>query len=976
MEQFDIFSPKTILQGKFFLEASAGTGKTFAIEHIILRSILENRVTQINNVLAVTFTNAATNELRERIRTTLSQALQQIQECLIHNTPLIFPYLHDLNLEQSFVKIKGELANIDRIFVSTLHGFCHSILKKYFPDIHALNRSLTTTPLQDIQFHIQQYLAEDLWEEVLFPEQFLLLTSSKHSDSLYTQHLITSLLSSYNQETSCVLPTKQELEQLWKEYYQKYNDDSLPEHLDDLSDLTIPKSPQKFPFAEFWNKEIIQNTLQQHVKNYLKTKYSLWLSPDTYISVLDELLQSNRHQDVIDRIRSDFQLVLIDEFQDTDKKQWSIFSKLFNDDSFKGSFFLIGDPKQSIYEWRNADINTYLSAKHSFHGRIFNLSDNYRSTSQLLQAINTLFTQCPEIHRTHKGAIQYTPLYSKSKEHFQYEQCAPIHFCQYSSDEEIAHWISNEALLLNQTHGIPLGNMAVLVTDSNQATTFMPFCSIPTSFSSGPLKLNKTKTDLIVQTFLEACLYPERYDYIQKALISFLFGLSANDVTNEENKIKYFSLFFELNQHLLSHGLLPTFYLFISLHGKSLFATPIGSTLFFEIEQFCVYLEKLSKNPHQQLLHLQHLIETVDKDNSLFESYQTDDSNTLKVTTIHSSKGLEYDVVFCLGLDKATKNFGNDCKRKMYVACTRAKKLLYIPIRKEKSRFSSIFDRFCEACGQDRQSLINHLLLSHPENFSCSDANQMPSIAQTQHTSCTLHHPESFHLVPYPKRIVQSFSSLKASFESKSPQKEAVIASSNTSILPLGKHTGILIHKILQNVSPLFNKNKEAILPIIISFTNNTELEPYQEYIHDMLTTIFSTPLTFSSQTFCLKDIPYNNLVTETDFLLSEKDHLWQGTIDLFFEYKDRVYLIDWKTSFLGGNDEDYSKENMLAYIQNEFLDLQANIYLQAAQRFVDQFETSYEVEMAFLFLRGTYSTSKGFLLWDNNCRYDPFVIK
>lgn len=974
MKNFDIFSPQTHLQGKFFLEASAGTGKTFAIEHIVLRSILENRVNQIDNILAVTFTNAATNELRERIRSTLTQALHQIQNKLLHNETPSFAYLNNLEFQKSYVRIRGELANIDRITINTLHGFCHTILKKYFPDIHSLSRSLTTTPLQDIRIHIQQYLAKDLWTEVLYPEQFLLLTASKHSDSSYTQHLITTLLSSYNQDPAVILPSKEKLEKLWQAYYQSVDNKNLPLSLTDLNDTTIPKTPQIFPFSDFWNKEVIQNTLQQHLKNYLKTEYSLWLSPDTYISVLDELLQSNRHQDVIDRIRKDFQLVLIDEFQDTDKKQWSIFSKLFNHEQFSGSFFLIGDPKQSIYEWRNADINTYLSAKNSFKDHVYSLADNYRSTSQLLQGINTLFSQCNEIHKTDKGSIRYTPLQSKSKELFQYEDQKPIHFCYYSSDEEIAQWISSEALFLNQKQGIPLGQMAVLVTDSNQATTFMPFCSVPTLFSSGPLKLNKTKTDLLVITFLEACIYPERYDCIQKTLVSFLFGLSAQEVMKEENKIKYSGLFFDLNQHLLSFGVLATFYRLIFLQGEALFSTPIGSTLFFEIEQFCVYLEKISNNPQQQLLHLQHLIETVDKENSLFESYQTDDPNTLKVTTIHSSKGLEYDVVFCLGLDKATKNFGNDCKRKMYVACTRAKKLLYIPIRKEKSKYSSMFDRFCESCNHDRQSMISHLLLSYPESFSLSEASQ-PRFIETTKKQTELEAPVSFDLTAHPKRMVHSFSTLKASLETSSVN-EPLIINPSLQTLPLGKQTGIIIHKILQNITPIFNTSREGVFPIITSFTNKTELEPFQEYIYDLIIKIFSTPLAFSSQTFCLQDVPSNNIFTESEFLLSHQNKLWQGTIDLFFEYNGHFYLIDWKTSFLGQEDQDYSIDNMTTYIKNEYLDYQANIYLYASQQFLDQFESAYEVEMAFLFLRGAYTPTSGFLLFGKKSTLDPFAIK
>ena len=75
MSSFNILAKETILESRLFLEASAGTGKTFAIEHLVVRLLVETTAT-LEEILVVTFTRAATRELRERIRANLEKAIQ------------------------------------------------------------------------------------------------------------------------------------------------------------------------------------------------------------------------------------------------------------------------------------------------------------------------------------------------------------------------------------------------------------------------------------------------------------------------------------------------------------------------------------------------------------------------------------------------------------------------------------------------------------------------------------------------------------------------------------------------------------------------------------------------------------------------------------------------------------------------------------------------------------------------------------
>jgi exodeoxyribonuclease V beta subunit len=104
------------------------------------------------------------------------------------------------------------------------------------------------------------------------------------------------------------------------------------------------------------------------------------------------------------RITEQFPVALVDEFQDTSPDQYRIFDLLYRvaDNAPGLGLFLIGDPKQSIYGFRGADIHSYLSARRSTAGRHYKLGTNYRSSTALVEAVNQLFRYA-EGHGEHPG---------------------------------------------------------------------------------------------------------------------------------------------------------------------------------------------------------------------------------------------------------------------------------------------------------------------------------------------------------------------------------------------------------------------------------------------------------------------------------------------------------------------------------------------------------------------------------------------
>lgn len=106
-----------------------------------------------------------------------------------------------------------------------------------------------------------------------------------------------------------------------------------------------------------------------------------------------------------------YRLVLIDEFQDTDPVQTEIFERW--ERSGKTPLILVGDPKQSIYRFRGADLNAYVALRNRFPGEVRSLDENYRSSPQLLETINRLFGAHGNPFLT--PGIDYVPLKPRGK---------------------------------------------------------------------------------------------------------------------------------------------------------------------------------------------------------------------------------------------------------------------------------------------------------------------------------------------------------------------------------------------------------------------------------------------------------------------------------------------------------------------------------------------------------------------------------
>ncbi|MDD5461192.1 MAG: exodeoxyribonuclease V subunit beta [Methylococcales bacterium] len=154
-----------LLRGVNLIEASAGTGKTYAIAMLVLRFVVEQGLA-IDKALIVTFTKAATEELKDRIRSRLAEAKRALNGQTDKVDSSVIDWLNNLSIEPERVKQRLALAllNIDQAGIFTIHGFCQRVLRE-----HALESGqLFDAELTDDLAAIKQACADDFWRQQLY----------------------------------------------------------------------------------------------------------------------------------------------------------------------------------------------------------------------------------------------------------------------------------------------------------------------------------------------------------------------------------------------------------------------------------------------------------------------------------------------------------------------------------------------------------------------------------------------------------------------------------------------------------------------------------------------------------------------------------------------------------------------------------------------------------------------------------------
>jgi exodeoxyribonuclease V beta subunit len=441
MTAFDVNTSR--LDGLNLIEASAGTGKTYTLSALYLRLVLEYELS-VDQILVVTYTRAATEELRDRLRQKLVDARDELDS----SHPDQRKQFHRLNLAiQSF----------DEAAIYTIHGFCQRVLADF-----AFESGLPfELELVGDDVELLQAATDDFWRrhvvqaDVDFSAYLLACRESPESLLQSVRSLIgkpylqVQPLPNFDvkQATQQLDTGFNRVKQLWNEQQDqviaaltnkqllngnKYRSVSVEKwllqlmalvELDDVPMMLFKeferftpakledalKKDQVLPELSFWTacetlleqhqqflsvRELQLQQLRLDLLQYLtaelpeQKRQQQLQSYDDLLLNLDAALTGEQSEGLIEQLRLQYQAALIDEFQDTDPVQYASFSRIYANTGFPT--FFVGDPKQAIYSFRGADIFTYLNAKTAAEHE-HTLTTNWRSHPLLVSAVNTLF---------------------------------------------------------------------------------------------------------------------------------------------------------------------------------------------------------------------------------------------------------------------------------------------------------------------------------------------------------------------------------------------------------------------------------------------------------------------------------------------------------------------------------------------------------------------------------------------------------
>jgi exodeoxyribonuclease V beta subunit len=327
---FDLGGP--LPSGVTVLEASAGTGKTYAVAALATRWVAEG--TPLDKLLLVTFTRMATGELRERVRERLVSAERALTAGAGDDDELVRLLLAapPEEVRRRRDRLRQALADFDAATIATIHGFCQEVLG-------SLGMVADLDP--------DATLAEDVDELV-----------REVVDDLYVRRFARS-------ET---LPlARAEATEIARAAVEN------------------PRAPIVEPRGE---RARMRRRLAEAVRGELEARKRR-LGVITYDDLLVRLaavLEGDDGPAAVARLRARYGVVLVDEFQDTDPIQWEIVRRAFGG----GTLVLIGDPKQAIYAFRGADVYAYLEAAATAGVRA-TLDVNWRSDQALIDAYDALF---------------------------------------------------------------------------------------------------------------------------------------------------------------------------------------------------------------------------------------------------------------------------------------------------------------------------------------------------------------------------------------------------------------------------------------------------------------------------------------------------------------------------------------------------------------------------------------------------------
>ncbi|MGU5716862.1 exodeoxyribonuclease V subunit beta [Aeromonas taiwanensis] len=476
------------LHGERLIEASAGTGKTYTIAGLYLRLLLghgplieegedagqpsaHERPLSVTEILVVTFTEAATAELRGRIRGRIHEARLAFMRGQSGDALLAQLLAEVEDHELAARRLLAAERQMDEAAVFTIHGFCQRMLKQNAFESGALFETEFLT--DDSQLRLQA--VSDYWRAEFYPVDKTLASAVRAlwpspaallremngwldnselemrppagDETLAARHQVA--MSRIAAVKEAWLAQVDEIRRQTDGHISRYTGKNYEGWLakiadwaqDEASGYAIPKELERFGqtvleenlkkggelptlplFSEIdallASRPGIRDLILQRAALVVRSRMQAskrqahQLSFDDLLKDLDGALDSPLGERLCERIRATYRVAMIDEFQDTDPQQYRIFHRLYGGHQ-DTALLMIGDPKQAIYGFRGADIFTYIQARRNVSAH-YTLGRNWRSSGALVAAVNGLFERAKDPF-IYEADIPFLPVEAQGK---------------------------------------------------------------------------------------------------------------------------------------------------------------------------------------------------------------------------------------------------------------------------------------------------------------------------------------------------------------------------------------------------------------------------------------------------------------------------------------------------------------------------------------------------------------------------------
>lgn len=806
---------KLPLQGIQLIEASAGTGKTWTLAALYVRLILghgwQGQGLMPPQILVMTFTEAATAELRDRIRSRLAQAAQffrgQVQDA--------DDFLRDLQATLGTEHNAAHAARLeeaaqwmDEAAIYTIHSWSSRMLRQHAFDSQSLfdQKRLDDAPTLKLK------LVKDYWREFVYPLEGQQLGALKALGA--TPDALLKNIQSHWQKFEkspggfpdvSQDPDPQAALKAWAQWRSTCDElestarQLMAEHMaialnqlnnalakDLKGNIYVPKKHGYFishlsewASGEEADIETLKKFTLEKLNASLKKDASpmldahgvwsaigLWMmhleaEPDVGVDLLQHAavkvgrayLQQKKNlasfdfSDLLQRlhaalhadgsrlpaiIRAQFPVALVDEFQDTDPWQYESLSCIYGANSSPeqdhaqsltpSAFLMIGDPKQAIYSFRGADLPTYLYARNAAES-IWTLTENFRSSQEVVHAVNHLFVQAQapfgevpfEQVQTPTPAKATSLLFPNGQKvpaltvwHLHADK--PLSGTQYG--DAMAHICATQMVsLLNQRVAQP-GHMAVLVRDGNEAKKIRQALAqrgVRSVYLSDRDSVYATREALDLACILEAVLQARNAKLLRAALTTRTLCLSLAEIEQSINDEAAWDIWVERfnawHTTWQRQGFLPMLYKMVHEQDIGRRMQAEGDTAERRLTNLLhlgELLQSASLSLQGETALLRFLTDQLANPQAQGEAAQMrleTDAQLVQVITFHKAKGLQYPLVFLPFVSNFREDKDESLRspeerlqediRLLYVALTRAQQAMWMGVAKRKDDFKA-----------------------------------------------------------------------------------------------------------------------------------------------------------------------------------------------------------------------------------------------------------------------------------------------